>query len=200
MTQWIDDPTGGRDRGPIAVARAWGELLVRPRTFFRNGVAPGDQAPGLVFAMGVVLIVELTRIALVPEPYPTFGAPPLLATVVWLAVAVMLVTPAALHLAAAIETVGLMLMVDDRAGVSETVQILGYSGAPCVVAGVPVVEVRALATVWATGLLVFGIYILHDTTVKRSIAASVVPASLLFGYGLRGFAAIGEVLAGWYII
>jgi hypothetical protein len=200
MTQWIDDPAGGRDRGPVAVARAWLELLARPATFFRNGVAPGDQAPGLVFAMGVVLVEELVRVALVADPYPTFGGAPLLSTVVWLAVAVMLVTPAALHLAAAVETVGLILLVEDRAGVSETVQVLGYAGAPCVAAGIPVAEVRAVATLWAMGLVVYGVVVVHGATVRRAVLASAVPAALLFGYGLRGFAAVGQVLAGWYII
>jgi len=33
--------------------------------------------------------------------------------------------PAALHLVSAIQTVILMLLVDDRAGVSETVQVIG---------------------------------------------------------------------------
>lgn len=200
MTQWIENPSGGRDRGPVAVARAWVELLARPGTFFRNGVAPGDQAPGLVFAMAVVLLEESVRVALVADPYPTLAGAPLLSTVVWLAVAVMLVTPAALHLAAAVETVGLMLLVEDRAGVSETVQVLGYAGAPCVVAGVPIPELRALATLWAIGLVVFGVMVVHGATVRRAVLASAVPAAFLFGYGLRGFAAVGEVLAGWYVI
>ena len=47
---------------------------------------------------------------------------------------------------------------------------------------------------------VFGIALLHDTSIKRAAAASALPAALLFGYGLRGFAAIGEMLARWYII
>ena len=50
MTTWVENPTGGRDRGPRNLVRAWIEVLVRPQQFFRNGVAPGDQAPGLVFA------------------------------------------------------------------------------------------------------------------------------------------------------
>ena len=200
MTQWIDDPTGGRDRGPAAVARSWGELLVRPGVFFRNGIAPGDQAPGLVFAMGVVLVEELLRVALIGSPYPAIGGPAPLSTAVWLAVAVLLVTPAALHLAAALETVALILLVDDRAGISETVQVLGYASAPCVLAGVPVVELRALVTVWAFALVVYGIHVVHDTTIKRAFLASAIPASLAFGYGFRGFAAVGELLARWYLI
>ncbi len=200
MTQWIDDPTGGRDRGPVAVARSWGELLVRPGTFFRNGIAPGDQAPGLVFAMAVVLVEELFRVAFLANPYPDVGGPAALSTVVWLAVAVLLVTPAALHLAAAVETVALMILVDDRGGISETVQVLAYASAPCLLAGIPVVELRALVTLWGFALAVAGIRIVHDTTVKRAFFASAVPASLIFGYGFRGFAAVGELLARWYLI
>jgi hypothetical protein len=200
MTQWIEDFTGGRDRGTVAIARAWVELHVRPGIFFQNGVAPGDQAPGLMFAMVVVFVSETLRVALVANPYPTFGAPPLFATAAWLAAVVLFVTPAALHLAAALETLGLILLVGDRSGISETVQVLGYAGAPCVVAGIPIVEVRALATLWAIGLLVIGVVVVHGTTIKRAAAASAVPGALLFGYGFRGFAAIGELLARWYII
>ncbi len=83
MTQWVENPTGGRDRGPTALVRAWVEILRRPRRVFRTGVAPGDQAPGLVFAATVVLFEEVSRYAVVnladggystgPFDYPAIG-------------------------------------------------------------------------------------------------------------------------------
>ncbi|PSQ39591.1 hypothetical protein BRD13_02695, partial [Halobacteriales archaeon SW_5_70_135] len=63
MTQWVEEPSGGRDRGPVALVRAWAEVLARPFRFFETGVAPDDQAPGLVFAAAVVLVEELVRLA-----------------------------------------------------------------------------------------------------------------------------------------
>jgi len=42
--------------------------------------------------------------------------------------------------------------------------------------------------------------VVHGATVRRAVLASAVPAAVLFGYGLRGFAALGEVLAAWYVI
>jgi hypothetical protein len=143
MTQWVERPEGGRDRGPVAVARAWLEVLVRPRRFFRTGVAPGDQAPGLVFAAVVVLAEEGVRFALVPGAFPVFAGQPLASAVLALAVAAVLVTPAVLHLTAALVTVELAVLTrlagfaPDRGGVGETVQVLAYAAAPCALAGVP---------------------------------------------------------------
>ncbi|OYR96216.1 hypothetical protein DJ71_01240, partial [Halorubrum sp. E3] len=53
VTSWIENPEGGRARGPRALARAWVEALIRPRRLFANGVSPGDQAPALTFAVAV---------------------------------------------------------------------------------------------------------------------------------------------------
>src|SRR6056297_2097526 len=108
MTQWVENPTGGRNRGPAALARAWVEVLVNPRRFFERGIAPGDQAPGLVFAVAVVLAEEATRFALVPGAAPTFGGRPALSAAFGLALAALFVAPAVLHLTAALQTVLLM--------------------------------------------------------------------------------------------
>jgi len=48
VTTWIENPEGGRARGPRAVVRSWGEVLVRPRRFFVTGVGPGDVLDGVV--------------------------------------------------------------------------------------------------------------------------------------------------------
>lgn len=197
MTQWIENPTGGRDRGPVAALRAWYEAIVHPFRFFETGVAPGDQAPGLLFAMGVVLIEELTRIVFLGG-YPFLDGP--LFAILWVGVAVFLVTPAVLHLLAATVTVSLIPLVDDRAGVSETVQAIAYATAPCALAAVPVLEVRALAVVYGYYLLVVGIGVVHRTTLGRAVVASIVPGAVVFAYGFRGIEAVGTLLRQWYII
>lgn len=200
MTQWIENPTGGRARGPAALVRAWFEVLTRPTRFFRSAVAPGDQAPGLVFAIAVVLVEELVRFALVADAYPVVADQRLLSGVLWLGVAVLLVAPAALHLTAALQTVLLVPFVRDRAGISETVQTIAYSAAPCVVAGVPIPEVRVLCGAYGTGLLALGVATVHDTTGTRAALLSALPAAAVFGYGFRAFAALETLLRQWYII
>jgi hypothetical protein len=193
VTQWVENPTGGRDRGPVALARAWAEVLVRPRRLFRSAVAPGDQAPGLAFAATVVLVEETSRVAFGVAAYPTLGNQPLVSTVFWLALATVLVAPAALHLTAALQTLVLRALVADRAGISETVQVIAYAAAPGVFAGVPVPEIRLLAAAYGTLLLAIGTSEVHEISLGRAAAVVALPAALVFGYGFRGFAALSAV-------
>ena len=197
MTTWIEDPGGGRDRGPRALARAWVEVLVRPRRFFGHGVAPGDQAPGLVFAVAMAVGYAVLLAIVDPARFPATG--PLRAGVVVLVLAV-LIAPAALHLLAALQTLALMLVVRDRAGVSETVQVLGYATAPCPLAAVPVTELRVACCLYGAGLLVIGLATVHGTTGLRAALAGAVPGGLLFGAGFDGFDALIALLRAWYII
>ncbi|SEP12561.1 hypothetical protein SAMN05216388_103531 [Halorientalis persicus] len=194
MTQWVENPTGGRDRGPVALARAWAEVLVRPRRFFRAGIAPGDQAPGLIFAAVVVLIEELTRLALIPDVYPVVAGQPIASRALFLALAVVLVMPAALHLTAALQTLILMAIAPDRGGVSETVQVLAYSTAPCVFAGPAIPELRVACTAVGVVLLVVGMAEVHDLPYWKAVPVVAVPAAIVFGYGFRGFGAASAVL------
>jgi hypothetical protein len=200
MTQWTENPEGGRARGPSGVARAWVEVLARPRRFFANGITPSDQAPGLVFAMLVVLVEESVRFALVEDAYPVVAGSEPLSAALWLGIAVLLVTPAAVHLLAALQTLLLAPFAPDRGGVSESVQILCYATAPCVVAGVPNPYVTSLAGVWAIGLYVLGLTVRHDLGRQRAAVLGIVPAGVAFGMGLRAFAALGVLLRKWYII
>jgi|AntDeeMinimDraft_4_1070355.scaffolds.fasta_scaffold00590_18 hypothetical protein len=200
MTQWVESPEGGRDRGLRAVVRAWFEVTTAPSRFFRTGVAPGDQAPGLTFAMVVVFIEELTRFVLVDGAYPVVAGQRTLSAVLWLGVAVLLVAPAGLHLLAAIETVLLAALAPDRSGVSETVQVFGYATAPCVLAGVPSPLVRSICGLYAFALLVVGIETVHDVPTDRAIVLALVPGAIAYGYGFRAFDAIATVLSNWYII
>lgn len=200
MTQWTEEPDGGRDRGPRALLRAWGEVMTRPRRFFGAAVAPGDQGPGLTFAMAVVLVEEGSRLLLVEGAAPTIASGPLLSSVLVLALAVLLVTPAALHLVSSLQTVLLLPLVADRAGVSETVQVVAYATAPCALAGPLVPELRAACAIYGTVLFVVGLATVHRTSIARSVLAGAIPAALVFGYGFRGIDAILALLARWYII
>jgi len=197
VTTWVETPRGGRDRGPRGIARAWAEVLIRPRRFFETGVAPGDQAPGLVFAVVTAVGYALLLALLDPLRFPASGA--IRAAVIVLLVAV-LVAPAALHLLAAIQTLCLMVTVRDRAGVSETVQVLAYATAPCPLAAVPVPELRLVCCLYGAALLVVGLSTVHETTTGRAILAAALPAVLLFGYGFGGFDALLVLLRNWYII
>ncbi|WP_323675729.1 YIP1 family protein [Halorubellus sp. PRR65] len=200
MTQWVESAEGGRDRGPRAVLRAWFEVATAPSRFYRTGVAPGDQAPGLTFAMLVVLVAEATRFALVPDAYPVIADSELLSGALWLGVAVLLVAPAGLHLLAAVETLLLAALAPDRGGVSETVQVLGYATAPCVFAGIPTPEVRAVCGVYAFALLVVGVGVVHRVSTWRAFVLSLVPGVVAYGYGFRALAAIETLLRNWFII
>ena len=186
MTTWVENPTGGRDRGPRNLVRAWIEVLVRPQQFFRNGVAPGDQAPGLVFAVAVAVVYTLGLFAFVPSRIPEWALGPGVSAGVALAVVTVVIAPATLHLTAALQTVILILTVPDRAGVSETVQVIAYAAAPCVIAGVPVPAVRAGCTLYASALLVVGLREVHGTTAVRAVVAGAIPATLLFGTAFGG--------------
>ncbi|MFC6989096.1 YIP1 family protein [Haloplanus sp. GCM10025708] len=199
-----DPSTGGRARGPRGLVQAWAAVLVHPKRFFRERVVPGDQAPGLVFGVGVALLylgVSLVAGTLrVPAALPVVGgAGPLTTAFVFLAVG-LLIAPATLHLLAALQTLLLMAFVRDRAGVSETVQVVAYATAPCVAAGLPVPELRAGCCLYGAALLAVGVRDVHETTTRRAVAATVIPAALLFGYGFGGFDAVLFLLRDWYII
>lgn len=194
MTQWIENPEGGRDRGPRALVRAWFEVLTSPRRFFRAGVAPADQAPGLFFLMAVVLVSEGSRYALESGAAPAIGGRPVAGAVFGLAATVFLIAPLSLHLFVALQTVILRFFVSDRAGVSETVQVMAYASAPCAFAGLPIPIVRVLCAAYGTALLAIGIAVVHDAPYRRVLPAVALPAALGFGYGFRGFEAARIVL------
>ncbi|WP_331233533.1 YIP1 family protein [Natronorarus salvus] len=197
MTQWIEESTGGRDRGPRAVVRAWIEVLTRPRRFFSHAVAPGDQAPGLTFAICVVLGALLVRLVSAPESYPTIGDQRVLSVALVIGLVGLLVAPLALHLVAALQTVLLIPFVPDRGGVSETVQVIGYASAPGLFAGLPVPEVQALAAVYGTLLLVVGVSVVHGVSLARAGLLAAAPAYAVFGVGFGGAGATLTVLATW---
>jgi hypothetical protein len=169
------------------------EVLVRPRRFFTNGVAPGDQAPGLVFAVAVTLFYVGSRFALDPASVTTFGGQPYVSAAIVLAAAGLIIAPAVLHLTAALQTILLMVSVRDRAGVSETVQVLAYATAPCALAGLPVPGIRVACAAYGFVLLVVGTSIVHDVSVPRAALVVAVPAVVVFGYAFGGLFALETV-------
>lgn len=197
MTQWVENPELGRERGPAALARAWAEILLQPATFFREKIAPGDQAPGLTFAATMVFFAEAVRLATTPDAYPVVADQPAASAILWLLAIMVLVTPAGIHLTAAFQTVILIGGTDDRAGVSETVQVICYSLAPLAFLGVPNVWMKAAVVLWAIGLFVYGMATVHGVWVPKAAGLAALPAVLLLGYGFGGNAhvvAVGEQL------
>ena len=205
VTQWVEQTGGGRDRGPVALVRAWAEVLRRPRTFFRAGIAPGDQAPGLIFASMVVLFEEASRYLVVrlarrgigstgPFPYPAIGDfTPGVAVLVLLAI-IVFVAPITVHLTAALQTLLLIPSAPERGGISETVQVMCYAMAPCLLAGLPVPALRVVVTVWGAALYIVGTSVVHELSLPRAALVGAVPAAILFGYGFRGFDALTTLL------
>jgi hypothetical protein len=151
----------------------------------------------LVFAALVVLLEEASRVAVVklalstgPFPYPSIGSFTPGVTVLALLAIVIFVVPATVHLTAAIQTLLLVPVADDRGGVSETVQVMCYAMAPCVLAGLPFPEVRIIATAWGAGLYILGTSIIHRIRLPVALLVGALPAAILFGYGFRGFEAV----------
>ncbi|WP_248517602.1 YIP1 family protein [Salinarchaeum laminariae] len=196
MTQWVEDVEGGRQRGLRGLALAWVEIIVRPRTFFEEGVAPGDQGPGLTFAIAVVLLSQATRFAVGTDGYTVLGGQPLLSGAFWLAAVAVLVAPVALHVTAALQTLLLAAGTDERGGVSETVQVLAYASAPCVAVGVPIPPMQVAVAAWACGLYVLGLSTVHELHPARAAVLGAVPAVVAYGYGFRAVGALRALLVG----
>lgn len=192
MTQWVENPELGRERGPVALARAWVEVLLQPATFFREKIAPGDQAPGLTFAATVVFFAESVRLATTTDAYPVVADQPAASAILWLLAIMVLLTPAGIHLTAAIQTVLLVGGTEERAGVSETVQVICYSLAPLALLGLPSVWVKAAVVLWAASLFVYGMATVHDIWLPKAAGLAAVPALVLLGYGFGGNAAVLE--------
>jgi hypothetical protein len=171
--------------------------MVKPRRFFRNGVAPGDQAPGLVFGVAVALCYVAGRLltgTVVPDDLPLAGGAGSLSTLFVFLVVALVVAPATLHLLAALQTLLLVAFVPDRAGVSETVQVIAYATAPCVVAGLPSAPLRLAVAVYGAVLLALGVAVVHETSLRRAAVVTALPSAVLFGYAFRGFAAAVAVV------
>ncbi|WP_411965809.1 YIP1 family protein [Haloferax sp. YSMS24] len=180
--------------------RAWVAVLVRPRQFFRDGVAPGDQAPGLLFAIAVALVYQGLQYTFAPATIPAIEGGPVVSAVIALLVVALFVAPALLHLTAAIQTALLIPLLSRRAGVSETVQVIAYAAAPCALASVPIPGLRALCVVYGATLLTIGISEVHQTSLAKAALGAAVPAGVVFGYAFGGFRAISNLAAALSLV
>jgi hypothetical protein len=125
---------------------------------------------------------------------PILGGSRALTMVLVVLVTAVVAAPAGLHLTAAIQTVLLMLTVTDRAGVSETVQVVAYATAPCALAWLPVPGMAAACALYGAGLLILGLATVHETSLPRAIVAGVIPTVLVFGVGFRGLWPLAAVV------
>ncbi|MFW6000391.1 MAG: YIP1 family protein [Halorubrum sp.] len=199
MTSRTSDSAGGRPRGLRGIARTWVEVLVRPRRAFANGVAPGDQAPALTFAVAVAAAFALGLIATDPGSLPVVvPSSDLLSGLVVFLVVVALAAPVGLHLTAAVATVAVVVAsvefdggvrLRDRGGVSETVQAVAYASSPMALAGPAIPELRVLCGAYAAVLLVVGFRTVHGLSPVRTVVAALPPAALGYGVGYRVVAA-----------
>ncbi|MWG36757.1 YIP1 family protein [Halomarina oriensis] len=199
MTQWVETTEGGRDRGPFGIARAWVEVLIRPRRFFVTGIAPGDQAPGLVFAVVVALCHVGVRLTLESDPLPGVDGRPTGLLVFAFLVAALILAPLALHLAAALQTLVFLALsvvglAENRGGVSQTVQVVAYATAPCALSGAPIPALRVLTAAYGFVLLVVGLVVVHDLSPPVALLAALVPGLFVFGYAFGGVFALEALL------
>lgn len=205
MTSWYEDPDGGRARGPRGLARAWLEVLGRPRRFFVTGVGPGDQAPGLTFAAVVAGVFALGWVVSDPAIVPGITENVVLSATVVVLVVTALAAPVGLHLTAAVATVSLIVAsievndgvsLRDRGGVSETVQVVAYASAPMALAGPPVPALRLACGLYAAVLLLVGLRTIHATTWLRTLVGGLPPAVFGYGIGYRVVAATRTLFGG----
>jgi hypothetical protein len=153
----------------------------------------------LTFAVSVALVYLVTRFVFAPSSVPLDVGRPVVSAGLSLLVAGVIIAPLTLHLASALQTVLLMATVRERAGVSETVQVVAYATAPCVFAGLPVPVVRLVCTGWGFILLVLGVATVHGISVWRALLAVFIPGLLVFGYAFGGMFAF-ELVTGLEVV
>ena len=166
--------------------------LLRPRQFFATAVRAHDQAPAVYHIIVIGVITATLRLAL--GPVPGVGGSPLVGAVVWIAVTGLFIAPVTLHLAAAVATVMLIIAAPDRAGISMTVQVWAYAATPVVLtaAGHPVLTIIGVGA--AAGLTVIGTAEVHRLSVPRASIAAAVPIVIVYGIGLGGISALGQLV------
>ena len=176
---------------------------MRPRRLFANGVAPGDQAPALTFAIAVAAAFTLGWLIADPAAVPGIVASVPVSALVTLLVVIVLAAPVGLHLTAAVATVSVIvasveyddgLGLRDRGGVSETVQVVAYASSPMALAGPPIPLLRIACGAYAVALLLIGFRVVHRMTPLRTLVAGVPPALLGYGVCYRVIASVRTLL------
>jgi hypothetical protein len=178
----------------IRGGRRWLGRRVQPRRFFRSTVRANDQAPAVYHIILIGIITATLRLALGPTAPPSVGGSTLTGAGVWIAVSGLFIAPIALHLAAALATVMLMLTAPERGGISMTVQVWAYAATPVVLTGLATPAVTVVALVLAAGLTVIGTAEVHRLTRARAALAAAPPIVVVYGVGLGGFAALAQLV------
>lgn len=178
----------------------WLTAMTAPWVCFRQYIVERDQTRAIGFAMVMIGAWLFAGLALGTATYPVIGGAPVVSFLIWLALLTVVVAPVAIHLLAFIATVVLAATVAERGTVSETVQAITYAMAPAVFLAVPLDAVQAAFALFGSLLLVYGLKVVHSTSIWRAFLAGIIPAYLLFGVGFGADAAIVEMLRTYYII
>jgi hypothetical protein len=173
--------------------RRWLRRLLRPRRFFAAAVRANDQAPAVYHIIIVGSITAAVRLWM--GPIPAVGGSTIFGAAVWIALTGLFIAPIALHLAAALATVMLIITAPDRAGISMTVQVWAYAATPVVLIGVgrPALTVVAIAV--AGYWTIVGTAVVHQISTRRALLAAAVPIGIVYGIGLGGFASGTQLLS-----
>ncbi|MFB6186403.1 MAG: YIP1 family protein, partial [Halobacteriaceae archaeon] len=173
----------------------WVGVMQNPRKFFERVIIPGDQAPGLTFAMTVTGIYLLSLVTFRTAPILSNAIQSVLSGVVLIGIFIAIITPLVIHLLAAIQTVLLMVFIADRGSVSETVQLICYAAAPGIFMGIPILLVQIAAGVYGISLYIIGVRVVHNVSFSKAIIVGIVPASILFGYGFQMMNALHQMIS-----
>tara|TARA_Y100000996_G_scaffold371739_1_gene320241 strand:+ start:506 stop:1045 length:540 start_codon:yes stop_codon:yes gene_type:complete len=173
---------------PQEWVRNWIAIIIHPKGFFEKKIKSGKQSDGLIFAMVVVMIEEGSRIIIHTPWTVTYFF-------ISLGVAVLIVTPILLHIVAAIQTLLLRMGAKNRKGIGATVQVIGYSIAPCIFAGFAIPSLRVLCAIYGSILLIIGLKEVHDVSLRKAFLISIIPAIIVFGLLFRGILALNSLLA-----
>lgn len=178
----------------------WITTMTRPHRVWATFVTPRDQAAGIGFALGTVLLWFVLGLASGVISVPVYGNLYWLSVFVWGAFLLAVVTPVALHVLAAGMTIALMVLAPERGHISETVQVLALSLAPAVGLIVPNPLVQIVCGVYGIGLLCYGLATVHELSFWRAIFIGFLPGYLVFFIGFGAETALFEMLRHWYII
>lgn len=181
-------------------ARIWFTALFTPWYCFGEYSVERDQTRAIGFAMLVIAAWSLVDLLVGTASYPVIGEQPGLSFLIWTVLLMLFVGPVAIHLLTLVATFVLVAVVPERATVSETVQAISYALAPAVFLPIPVVELQAFLALYGTLLLVYGLKVVHNTSIWRALLAAVLPAYLVFGIGFGITEAWIELLRIWQII
>lgn len=181
-------------------ARIWLTALFAPWHCFREYSVERDQTRAIGFTMLVIAAWSLVGLLAGTASYPVLGEQPAISFLIWTALLMLFVGPVGIHLLTLVATFVLVAAVPERATVSETVQAISYALAPAVFLPIPVVEFQAFLALYGSLLLVYGLKVVHKTSIWRALLAAVLPAYLVFGIGFGITEAWIELLRTWQII